>query len=67
MERDTEKGLGPAEGAREAMGRVRPARIARQPELSEAWLRRCGSQRKKTLWAVVLAPRDDGDRGWEWR
>lgn len=63
---DTEKGLGPAEDAREAMGRVRPARIARRPELSEAWLRRRGS-RRKTLWAVVPASRDDGDRGWEWR
>lgn len=63
---ETEKGLGPAEGAREAMGRVRPAGIARRPELSEAWLRRRGS-RRKTLWAVVPASRDDGDRGWEWR
>ena len=52
LERDTEKGLGPAEGAREAMGRVRPARIARWPELVRRGCGAVGAEgRRCGLWS----------------
>lgn len=60
--RDPQKALGPAEGARAAVGQVRPARTVHvgQSRGVAAVLREL-----KKLGAVIPAHRDARDRGWE--